>query len=577
MIDATKPTILVITTDKELLSAFHAAALRLDMRVLPLADVSSRDFLAQPWHAVIVDGTMTNIDGVGILSLIRSFSPFALRGLVVSTPEPQLLLRAVNEAQIHRIWMKPVAVKDIVAALQQREEISGGRAFPLLLTAAIENKIGSGYGHSYRVAQFASAIGQQLGLTEPELRDLQLGCLFHDVGKLLLPERFLRDSELQVSQVEQATFRQHPLLGEQLVKGMNLPAGAVSVIRHHHERWDGQGYPDRLQGENIPLLARIASVSNAYDHLTEPREGKPPLSHSEINQLLRSEAGRAFDPNIVRVLLGLREPQDIWEVLERAVDLPALAPIVQRALTVLERDDFDWREVSDIISQDQNLVAQILKLANSALTGLRRRVTSLSTALKVLGARPMKNLLLSLTVRPFLQAHTELQLWEHSLACALVARRLAQQTRLVDPEEAFTAGLLHDIGKTILLRYFPRSYRRVLSIARQQKCPLFLAERLVFSVTHAEVGGWLLERWRIPSPFCEAVALHHVPVPETQPLSWHLYWANRLLHSAFDDTLSARLGIEGLLPPSLNAILLNPEQLVQEAIEQVRSVENSLL
>ncbi len=572
----TKPTILVVTTDKDLLSAFYTAALKLDMKVFPLAEVPSRDFLAQPWHAVIVDSAMPKIDGISLLSLVRSLSPFAFRGLVVSSPEPQLLLRAINEAQVHHIWVKPVSMKEITNAIQQRSEIAGGRTFPLLLAAALESKTGTGYGHSYRVAQYALALGHEMGLTENELRALQLGCLFHDIGKLLLPDQILKNQASQLSPVEQTLVRQHPVLGEQLVKGMDLPSEAISVIRHHHERWDGQGYPDRLQGEMIPLIARIASVANTYDHLTEPKEGEPLLSHSEINALLKSEMGQALDPNVVRAFLKLREPQDVWEVLERVTELPALAPVVQRALILLEREDFDWREVSEIIAQDQNLVAQLLRLANSALTGLRRRVTSLSSALRILGARPIRNLLLTMTVRPFLQAPSELQLWEHSLACAFVARRLAHQTQLIDPEEAFTAGLLHDIGKALLLRFFPQSYKQAKEISKQQSCPTFLAERLIFSVTHAEVGAWLLERWRVPSPFCEAVAMHHISVPETQPLAWHLYWANRLIHFVLEDTPFAGWVTMGLLTPALQSIVANPEKLVQEAVSQVKSVEDFL-
>jgi len=570
----TKPIILVVTTDKDLLRTFYNVAIKLDMKLLPLAEVSSRDLLDQPWHAVIVDSATPNIDGISLLSIVRSLSPFALRGLVVSTPDPQLLLRAVNEAQVHHIWVKPLSTREIMDAFQQQTEIISGRTLPLLLATAFESKTETGYGHSYRVAQYALALGHELGLNEDELKSLQLGCLLHDIGKLLLRERF---SQNQTLQIEQTLSRQHPVLGEQLVKNMDLPSGAVSIIRHHHERWDGKGYPDQLQGEMIPLLARIASVANAYDHLTEPKGGKPPLSHLEINALLKSEMGQAFDPKIVQALLNLRETQDVWGVLEQLTGLPALAPVVQQALVLLEREDFDWREVAEVIAQDQNIVAQLLKLANSALTGLRRKVTSLPTALRVLGARPVRNLLLTMTVRPFLQVPSELKLWEHSLACGLVAKRLAQQTQLVDPEEAFAVGLLHDIGKTLLMRFFPQSYRRVQQIARRQGCPTFIAERLIFSVTHAEVGAWLLERWRIPSPFCEAVAVHHTPVPETQPLAWHLYWANQFIHFALGDMPLAKWGMTDLLSPSLYPIFANPEKLVQEAMAQVKSVENALL
>jgi len=569
-----KPTILIVTTDKDLLRAFYTIATKLDMKLRPLAEVSSSDLLAQPWHAVIVDSATTNIDGISLLSLVRSLSPFALRGLVVSTPDPELLLRAVNEAQVHHIWVKPLSAKEIMDALRERTEITGGRTLPLLLVTAFESKTETGHGHSYRVAQYALALGHELGLNEDELKALQLGCLFHDIGKLLLPEQFPPN---RTSQFEQPLSRQHPVLGEQLVKNVGLPSGAISVIRHHHERWDGKGYPDQLRGEVIPLLARIASVANAYDHLTEPKGDSPPLSHSEINALLKSEMGQAFDPKIVQTLLNLRENQDVWDVLEQLTELPALAPIVQQALVLIEQEDFDWREVAEVIAQDQNLVAQLLKLANSALTGLRRKVTSLPTALRILGARSVRNLLLTMTVRPFLQAPSELQLWEHSLACGLVAKRLAQQTQLVDPEEAFTAGLLHDIGKTLLMRFFPQSYRRVQQIARRQGCPIFVAERLIFSVTHAEVGAWLLERWRIPLPFCEAVAAHHTPVPETQPLAWHLFWANQFIHFALGDMPLAKWGMTNLLPPPLHPIFANPEKLVQEAMAQVKSVENAIL
>jgi len=569
-----KPTILVVTTDKDLLRAFYNVAIKLDMKLLPLAEVSSRDFLAQPWHAVIVDSTTPNIDGISLLSIVRSLSPFALRGLVVSSPDLQLLLRAVNEAQVHHIWVKPLSAKEITDALQHQTEIAGGRTLPLLLASAFESKTETGHGHSYRVAQYALALGHELGLNESELKALQLGCLFHDIGKLLLPEQL---SQNQTSQIEQTLSRQHPVLGEQLAKSMDLPSEAIGIIKHHHERWDGQGYPGRLQSEMIPLLARIASIANAYDHLTESKGNKPPLSHSEVNALLKSEMGQAFDPRIIRVLLNLRETQDVWEVLERLTELPALAPVVQQALVLLEREDFDWREVAEVIAQDQNLVAQLLKLANSALTGLRRKVTSLTTALRVLGARPVRNLLLTMTVRPFLQAPSELKLWEHSLACGLVAKRLAQQTQLVDPEEVFTAGLLHDIGKTLLMRFSPQSYRRVQQIAQRQGCPTFIAERLIFSVTHAEVGSWLLERWRIPLPFCEAVASHHTPVSETKPLAWHLFWANQFIHFALGDMPLAKWGITSLLPPAFHPIFANPEKLVQEAIAQVKSVENALL
>ncbi|MFA0760944.1 MAG: hypothetical protein HZLCBSQH_001047 [Candidatus Fervidibacterota bacterium] len=243
------------------------------------------------------------------------------------------------------------------------------------------------------------------------------------------------------------------------------------------------------------------------------------LPLTKIRERLKEEAGHRFDVHCVQALLTLQEPQEVLAVLERCDDLPALAPVVQQALELLMQEDFDWQEVADILSCDEELTAHLLRLANSAITGFRRRVTNLVTALRILGARPVINLLLTLSVRPLLRASAEYDLWRHSLGCALLARAIAQWTNRWDAEEAFAAALLHDLGKSLLWQHFPDASRRALEIARRQGCPLFVAERLVFGVTHAEVGGWLLHRWRLPAPLPDAVALHHTPSASSPPLA----------------------------------------------------------
>ncbi len=349
-------------------------------------------------------------------------------------------------------------------------------------------------------------------------------------------------------------------------------------MRHHHERWDGQGYPDGLRGEGIPLLARIASVADAYDHLTSFSSPREASSNAQVTAALQAEAGNAFDPQVVVNLLRLRERREILPVLERVRELPVLAPVVQQALALLMKDDFDWREVAEVISRDERLTAYLLRLANSAMTGIRRRITSLPAALPLLGARPVRNLLLSLTVRSLMRASAEYDFWHHALSCAMLARRLAQRTRLLDPEEAFAAGLLHDIGKTLLQQNFPESYRRAVAIAERQGCPVLIGERLVFGITHAEVGAWLLERWRLPPSFHEALAFHHTPTQGASSLAWHVYWANTLLHLSESPTRQALTGIGlwGDIPEALRDLLDHPEPLLQEVAAQVDEVEQAM-
>ncbi len=556
----TKPSLLLVTTDRQLVTTFRNALNPLGFDPHQLKEVPSPEILAQPWQVVVVDAEMPMCEPISLLCLARSYNPVAQRGLVFTHLEPQDLIRAINEAQVHHLWKRPVTERAILKALQQPKRSLDVSSFALLLSAAIESKGLGHYGHGSRVAHYAMAIGHQLGLTEEQLRALKLGCFLHDVGKLLLPEPVSRN---EGATEERGLEQQHPVLGEQLLQELALPEEVRAVIRYHHERWDGCGYPDQLRGEEIPLLAQIAALANRYDHLTAPSLHRSPLKHGEINAYFLEEAGRSFAPQVVEAFLRLRESREVWEIVDKITDLPALAPIVAKALTVLEREDFDWLEVAEILVQDPPLVAQLLRLANSAMTGLRRRVTSLLTALKVLGARAVRNLLLTLSVRPFLQVPAELRLWEHAIACALVARWLAHQTNLVDPEEAFTAGLLHDLGKSLLYRFFPESYQRVLHLAHLQGCPTFLVERLIFTVTHGEIGAWLLMRWRLPSLFCDVVADHHHPHRHSSSLAWHLFWANRLLRGEEGEQLPMPPEVERWLPSSFFSLFGDTNQLLK--------------
>ncbi|MER3501113.1 MAG: hypothetical protein IMHGJWDQ_002032 [Candidatus Fervidibacter sp.] len=557
--------VLLMTTDSQVVATFQQVAATCDFPLHITPVPPPPEVLSSQWHLIVADAETTSFDAIAFLALARQQNPTAKRGLLVASLAPQELLRAVNEAQVHHVWVKPLSPDGLAKSLEQHLEALEGETLPFLL--ALSSEGAEAYGHSVRVAHYAVAIGRKLGLSEEALRLLWLGCLLHDIGKVLLP----------AGQEDDPAWRQqHPLLGEKVVQGLALPKEVAEIVRHHHERWDGQGFPDRLRGEAIPLLARLAALANAYDHWTTPQPEQALLSHAELTELLRREMGHTFAPEAVQALLSLREAEDVQAVLERVSELPALAPIVHCALTLLEREDFDWREVAEVIAQDQHLTAQLLRLANSAMTGLRRRVTSLPIALRVLGARPVRNLLLTLSVYPHLQSPAELRLWEHSLLCAFLARWLAQTTKLVDPEEAFTAGLLHDIGKSLLHRFFPQSYRRLLTLAASQKCPLFIAERLVFSLSHAEVGAWLLRRWRLPTPFCEAVAWHHVPIHKATPLMWHLYWANRLAHFA-----QGGEPFPPILPPEkanslLRAFLTNPQPVIKQILAQLQSVEAAL-
>ena len=144
-------------------------------------------------------------------------------------------------------------------------------------------------GHSDRLAERAMQLGARLGFSEEDLQDLRLGCLLHDIGKLAVPEHILlKPARLNAEETE--IVRQHPVTGEKICAPLKCLRPVLPLIRHHHERMDGSGYPDGLYGEEIPLKARILQVADVYDALTSDRPYREALTSEQALEILRQEA-----------------------------------------------------------------------------------------------------------------------------------------------------------------------------------------------------------------------------------------------------------------------------------------------
>jgi putative two-component system response regulator len=162
--------------------------------------------------------------------------------------------------------------------------------------------------HCQRLASYAVAMGQALGLSKHELVALYRGGYLHDIGKIAVPDSILfKQGELSKSEWD--VMRQHTLRGEEICRAMKSLATVLPIIRSHHERWDGQGYPDGLAGEEIPLLARIMQVADIYDALTTERPYKAAFPHERALAILREEANRGWrDPELVALFAEITLP-----------------------------------------------------------------------------------------------------------------------------------------------------------------------------------------------------------------------------------------------------------------------------
>jgi hypothetical protein len=180
------------------------------------------------------------------------------------------------------------------------EQRSQERTLSALVTA-VETKDPFSAGHSARVARLAEWMAEPLSLGAQEARALRFAAMLHDVGKVGVPTRVLRrPRNLTRSDLEALT--RHPAYGVELIQGIDFLADSLDGIRHHHERWDGLGYPDGLTAEAIPLPSRIIAVADAFDALTTPRPERPALTPQQAMRELERRRGQQFDPVVVAAL-----------------------------------------------------------------------------------------------------------------------------------------------------------------------------------------------------------------------------------------------------------------------------------
>lgn len=176
-----------------------------------------------------------------------------------------------------------------------------------VLAAAIDARDHYTHGHSTRVAQTSLNIARKLGFGKDELDHLEVACLFHDVGKLKIPDAILQKQD-QLDAAESRVMKRHPEYGAEILGHAVFLGKYVATVRHHHEWYDGSGYPDGLKGDLIPLSAAIISLADSYDAMTSDRPYRRALRDTEAKNELAKYSGRQFRPELVSIFLAFEEP-----------------------------------------------------------------------------------------------------------------------------------------------------------------------------------------------------------------------------------------------------------------------------
>lgn len=210
------------------------------------------------------------------------------------------------------------------------------------------------------------------------------------------------------------------------------------------------------------------------------------------------------------------------QFVNRIGDLPSVPAIAATVIALVEDPNASADDLRAVIERDPALAARILKVANSSLFGFSRRIETLRHAIALLGFRTVKNLVLGASMKEVFKRFglTERLLWEHATRAGAVAARLTDHPSIdVDREEAFTLGLLHDLGKIALNNAAPEEYSRVVARVYNEGVTFVVAERDLFGFDHAELGALVAEKWKLPPRLETAIRLHHTPEAlETLPV-----------------------------------------------------------
>ncbi len=188
----------------------------------------------------------------------------------------------------------------------------------LNLAAMIDKAEGYDRPHAVRIAILSDEIAKLFALTDYDRQILRQAALLHDIGEMVMNRSYLKENRA-LYEDERLDMQRHPVIGEQELSRRNFPRAVQLIVRWHHEYWNGTGYPDALEREEIPLSARILRVTDAFVSMTAPRSYRAAFSEEEVRDYLAERAGIEFDPQVVKVLLSFENIEQIFAEHEQTV------------------------------------------------------------------------------------------------------------------------------------------------------------------------------------------------------------------------------------------------------------------
>jgi putative nucleotidyltransferase with HDIG domain len=389
------------------------------------------------------------------------------------------------------------------------------------------------------VRRIATAITRALGLDEPAHALVELCAQVRDVGMIGLPDDLVLATG-RLSTQDWQLLSAHPARSAQLLEAVHAPIAAVAIVRHHHERWDGQGYPDGLRGTDIPMLSRVIAVADGFVAIARDRPHRRGSGTDAALEQVSRESGSQFDPAILdaltHVVTGSSDPGRTSTAHRDTAATPPAArpeapkgrPDVGRAIVALqslpafplahERVIAATRAATpitgDLITAVEADLAIMIAVLSAAAAESKRPVNGVEDAVAVLGPRGVRQAAATVNLAAFpWRTHREAllhQVHAHGLLVSRAARRIARLTSRHDEDTFNTLGLLHDIGK-IALAQAGMDYADTLHPRTGAPEERAQRERRDTQFDHASIGGLAVKRAGLPQELADAIHGHHQP------------------------------------------------------------------
>lgn len=262
---------------------------------------------------------------------------------------------------------------------------------------------------------------------------------------------------------------------------------------------------------------------------------------------------------------------NINDIINNFKEFPAMPNVIMHALNVMKNPDAGAQDLAKVISYDQSLSTKVLTLVNSSYYGFQQQVTSMARAISLIGMSKAKNVILTVAMRPMLTHQGDKELWKHSIRTAVGCEYLAKHLKIMDADEAFVIGFLHDLGKVVLKMKDAKLYEKVEDTARMGANILEI-EQAYFGINHAQIGSILATKWQLPLLINNTVKYHHSPnLSSMQTACSIVYFINALVKDNFD--MSA---LDSNVLNNLNVQIEQPEILKESIIARADLLLNEL-